>query len=64
MRGQSKTLHERTLLLLELGVNVIAAGPGEPVTLQASRKDVEMDMRHGLPRRTTILSMIGHRQTE
>jgi hypothetical protein len=48
-------LWERTLPLLKFGVNGIVLGPGKPITLQAPREDVEVDMRHGLPRCGTVL---------
>jgi hypothetical protein len=53
--SRSKVLPECALPTVKFAVYFVVSGPGKAIALQAPREKVEVDMRHGLPRRATVL---------
>ena len=53
--SRGEVLREHTLPLFKFDVNGIGLGSAKLITLQAPREEVEMDMRHRLPRCGTVL---------
>ena len=53
--GRSEVLREHPFSLLKFDIDGIVLRPGEQIALLAPRDEVEVDMRHGLPRGDTVL---------
>jgi hypothetical protein len=48
LRGRCEIVRDRAFLLLKFRVNNVVLRPGKSIALQASREEVDMDVRYGL----------------